>query len=348
MSVRLQYNDKLGRVIRLDDMDTLGISTQTLAEEAIDEGPLEEAIALVDYFHQEMRIMHEILVTWLTDIVGYLLEREGVQEPDALSESLLHTWRSFPLGEGLRERCRAAIEQGDAAGAKDFLDRMRLEFKDPHDVLVAWVQDLLTTIARRWGEEAVLDSVLQTHQQIWGDRYERWDEMTPHEKLALTVEGMRGGHLSGERRRGDVELRDDGDRLTMVMGLCGSGGVLRRGDPETGRAPHPFGEYGVNRQPHDWTWQKTGIPWYCTHCCIAMEWLPGQRRGRPLRPLDHVLDSRAPSTWYVYKDEADTRAYHYPRTGLAVPPEAPDTGEDWRVEYPGGSGPKPASEGPRD
>jgi hypothetical protein len=345
MSVRLQYNEKLGRVIRLDDLDTLGISTQTLAEEAIDEGPFEEAIALVDYFHQEMRIMHQILVTWLTDIVGYLLEREGVQEPDALSESLLHTWRSFPLGEGLRERCRAAIEQGDAGRAKDFLDRMRLEFKDPHDVLVAWVQDLLTTIARRWGEEAVLDSILQTHQQIWGDRYERWDEMTPHEKLALTVEGMRGGHLSGDRRRGDVELRDDGDRLTMVMGLCGSGGVLRTGDPETGRGPHPFGEHGVNRQPHDWTWQKTGIPWYCTHCCIAMEWLPGRRRGRPLRPLDHVLDPRAPSTWYVYKDEAATRAYHYPRTGLAVPPDAPDTGEDWRVEYPGGSGPKPASEG---
>ncbi|MCB0229316.1 MAG: hypothetical protein KDH90_09335, partial [Anaerolineae bacterium] len=62
---------------------------------------------------------------------------------------------------------------------------------------------------------------------------------TPHEKLALTVEGMRGGHFSGERRRGDVTVRDDGDRLVMVMELCGSGGVLRRGDPETGRPPHP-------------------------------------------------------------------------------------------------------------
>ena len=116
-----------------------------------------------------------------------------------------------------------------------------------------------------------------------------------------------------------MSLRDDGDRLVMVMELCGSGGVLRRGDPETGRLPHPVGEHGVNQQPHDWTWQKTGVHWYCSHCAIAMEWLPGQRKGRLLRPLDHVMDPQAPCTWYVYKDEDKTRAYHYPRTGTSYP-----------------------------
>jgi hypothetical protein len=123
----------------------------------------------------------------------------------------------------------------------------------------------------------------------------------------------------------------------MVMELCGSGGVLRRGDPETGRPPHPIGERGANQQPHAWTWHKTGVHWYCSHCCIAMEWLPGQRSGRPLRPLDHVMDPHAPCTWYVYKDEADTRAYHYPRSGLETPAGAPDRGEDWQAEYLGGS-----------
>ena len=136
----------------------------------------------------------------------------------------------------------------------------------------------------------MLELIQETHQSIWGDRYENWAKMTPHEKMALTVEGMRGGHFSGERRRGDMTLRDDGDRLVMVMELCGSGGVLRRGDPETGRPPYPVGEHGVNQEPHLWTWQKTGIHWYCSHCAIAMEWLPGRQRGRLLRPLDHVMD----------------------------------------------------------
>jgi hypothetical protein len=259
----------------------------------------------------------------------------------------METWRSFPLGENLRENCKAACRDSFNADhtpnpakiteAVELLDRMRLEFKNPHEVLVAWVQNLLTYIAEQWGEAAVLDSILETHQSIWGDRYEHWHKMTPHEKLALTVEGMRGGHFSGERRRGDMTLLDQGDRYKMVMELCGSGGVLRRGDPETGRPPHPVGERGVNKEPHLWTWQKTGVYWYCTHCCIAKEWLPGHQTGRLLRPLDHVLDPDAPCTWYIYKDEAATRAYHYPRSGVNIPPDAPEHGEDWQIEYPGGS-----------
>jgi hypothetical protein len=298
--------------------------------------------------------MHTIMHTWLTDITRFIIEKGGpTNHASDLSTTLLDIWRTYPLGEALRDRCKAAIalcgiaplgtnsSQGDdrfikVGEAFTLLDQMRLEFKYPHDVLVAWVQNLLTSIAVRWGEEAVLESILETHQSIWGDRYESWAMLTPHEKMALTVEGMRGGHFSGERRRGDMTLRDDGDRLVMVMDLCGSGGVLRRGDPETGRPPYPVGEHGVNQEPHLWTWQKTGVHWYCSHCAIAMEWLPGRQRGRLLRPLDHAMDPAAPCTWYIYKDEAQTRAYHYPRTGVSLPPDAPDRGENWQVEYPSG------------
>ncbi len=347
--IKLEFSQHLGRMLRMDDLETLGISTQTLAEEAIHAGRIGEAVALVDYFHQEMRIIHDILVTWLTDVTRYIIARYGgADQARYVSLKLLGTWRDYAFGVDLRERCKEIIQacrQTDgsvdpalAAPAIELLDHMRLEFKYPHDVLVAWVQDLLTYIAETWGEDAILDSILETHQSIWGDRYERWDELTPHEKLALTAEGMRGGHFSGERRRGDMTLIDEGDRYKMIMELCGSGGVLRRGDPETGRPPHPVGDHGTNTQPHLWTWGKTGVHWYCSHCCIAMEWLPGRsRQGRPLRPLDHVMDPDAPCTWYVYKDEADTRAYHYQRSGLETPADAPDKGEDWRTEYPGGS-----------
>ncbi len=345
--LKLEYNQTLKRTLRVDDLETLGVSTQTLAEKAIQAGRVEEAAALVDYFHQEMRIMHDILVTWLTDITRYIVAHQGgAEHSHEVSQTLLATWRRYPLGIDLQERCKEAIRASRGEDglvnpvmverAIDLLDHMRLEFKYPHDVLVAWIQDLLTYIAEMWGEEAVLNSILETHQSIWGDRYERWSQMTPHEKIALTVEGMRGGHFSGERRRGDMTLLDQGDRYKMIMELCGSGGVLRRGDPETGRPPHPVGAHGTNHEPHLWTWQKTGVHWYCSHCCIAMEWLPGRNGGRLLRPLDHVLDPKAPCTWYVYRDEADTRAYHYARSGVPTPSDAPDTGEDWQIEYPGG------------
>jgi len=345
--LKLVHSPILGRVVRLDDLDTLGISTQTLAEEAIARGDREQAIALVAYFYEEMRIMHGILATWIRDILRYITEHAGADDAMArhASAGMARMLEAYPIGQASRDRTQAAIAAGDAPAATDWLDKMRLEFKNPHEMLVAWIQDLLTFVAATWGEESVLDSILETHQSIWGDRYARWDQMTPHEKLALTVEGMRGGHFSGARRRGDMTLADDGDRFRIVMDPCGSGGVLRRGDPETGRGPYPIPEEGVNAEPHPWTWHKTGIHWYCSHCAISMEWLPGRVRGRPLRPLDHVMAPAAPCTWYIYKDEAQTRAYHYPRTGLPTPADAPHAGEEWQAEYPGGP---PAASGARD
>jgi hypothetical protein len=338
--VRLEYRPVLGRTIRMDDLDTLGVGTQTLAEDAIAAGDWEGAAALVRYYYDEMRIMHGILTTWIQDIQRYIVEHAGAEaeQARAASAGLVRTLWAYPIGQAGRDRCLEALAGRTGAAAVDWLERMRLEFKNPHELLVAQIQDLLTYIAETWGEEQVLDSMQQTYQSIWGDRYARWDQMTPHEKLALTVEGMRGGHFSGLRRRGDMLLIDEGDRYRMVMDPCGSGGVLRRGDPETGRGPYPITEHGTNRQLHLWTWQKTGVHWYCTHCCFSMEWLPGRVRGRPLRPLDHVLDPGAPCTWYIYKDEAHTRAYHYARSGLATPSDAPQWGEDPQVEYPGGPG----------
>ncbi len=222
--LKLEYNENVGRVLRMDDIETLGTTTQTLAEEAIRGGRVDEAIDLADYYHQEMRIMHDIMTTWLTDITRYIVEHEGdTSSGSAISRALFKTWDAFPIGEASRDRCKQAIvdDQEDEAIAQ--LEKTRLEFKNPHDILVAWVQDLLTFIAKTWGEDAVLDSILETHESIWGDRYESWGQMTPGEKLALTVEGMRGGHFSGSRRRGDMILIDQGDRYKMVMDPCGSG-----------------------------------------------------------------------------------------------------------------------------
>ncbi|MFN8377410.1 MAG: hypothetical protein U0452_01960 [Anaerolineae bacterium] len=317
----IQHSEAIGRALRLDDMDTIGVSTQTLAEEALAAGQDETFVTYVNYFLREMQIMHGILTTWIEDIARFILEKSGAAPGLDVSGAagMVRHLKTVELGIAPRDRALEALERGDRAAAANWLDRMRLEFKNPHELLVACVQDMLTYCADTWGEDAVLETILHTHQSIWGDRYAAWDKMTPWEKVALTVEGMRGGHFSGARRRGDVQVSEEDDRYVIGFDPCGSGGVLRRGDPETGRAPYPISEHGVNQEPHLWTWQKTGVHWYCSHCAIAMEWLPGRKRGHPLRPLDHTLDPNAPCVWYVYKDEAQTRDYHYPRTGLVKP-----------------------------
>ena len=78
--LRLEHSEAIGRVLRLDDLDTLGISTQTLAEEAVVRGDWEQARSLVDYFYEEMRIMHGILTTWIRDILRYIVAHGGADD----------------------------------------------------------------------------------------------------------------------------------------------------------------------------------------------------------------------------------------------------------------------------
>lgn len=320
--LKLEYNALLGRDLRVDDIETIGRSTYSLIEEAIRNGRNDDVLLLLPYYLKELQIMHEILMIWAQDIMRYLIRRDTGSEnavADTLSAVICKTWRDFELGIAPLQQVGTAVVAGNQQAALDALERMWLEFKVPHDVLVAWINEMFAYLARD-AEQHVLDSILETHQSIWGNRYEKWDQMTPWEKVALTVEGMRG-HLSGQSRKGDVLVREEDDRFLIAFDPCGTGGVLRRGDPETGR--RPYATDGMNKQPQDWIWEeKTGVHWYCTHCAIAMEWLPGRQRGYVFRPLDHNLDHNAPCVWYVYKDEKQSRAYHYPRTGLDIPLEA--------------------------
>ena len=79
----LEHSDAIGRVLRLDDLYTLGVSTQTLAVDAIARGDWEQARSLVDYFYDEMRIMHGILTTWIRDILRYIVEHSGADDAAA-------------------------------------------------------------------------------------------------------------------------------------------------------------------------------------------------------------------------------------------------------------------------
>ena len=45
--LKLEFNQIVGRILRVDDLETLGISTQTLAEDAIQAGRVGEALLVV-------------------------------------------------------------------------------------------------------------------------------------------------------------------------------------------------------------------------------------------------------------------------------------------------------------
>lgn len=298
------WSDSLGRRLRTDGPETVGISTQTLAEQAIQAGQFAVAADLGSYFHEEMTRINEALYTWQVEILAFRAEKESVQPRVARDEAdrVVRALRSYDPGAGdlsaFIERCTA----GDATGANTRLELMRVRTAAVHDHLVYWIQGLLTDLAARHDDDAVLDVVLRTYERLWGPRYANWDTLPAIERLQLSVEGMRG-HLSGPGHRGDVGVIDEGHRYVMTLDPCGSCGILRRGDTDSGRPPcQPAG----TTRPHPWAWGRVGLGWYAVHSAIVMEWLQLSKGMPPMRPLADC-DTDIPCRWFVYKDPSQAR-----------------------------------------
>jgi hypothetical protein len=225
----LVRSERLGRAIRQDDIDILGVSTFALFDRSVQSGRFDHAATLAPYAWDECGRIGQALYTWIDDIVAFEL-RGGGSFPWPVAKGLMSDVRTYNIGSGDLEAAIAACRAGDAAEASAALERMRVRWCAIHDWLVVWIQELLASLAARFGEGAVLESVRHAYEVIWGPRYVHWYQMTPLERLQLSVEGMRG-HLSGPQRRGDVGLLEEHDRFVMELDPCGSCGVLRRGDP---------------------------------------------------------------------------------------------------------------------
>lgn len=313
------FSEVLGRPIRQDGLETLGTSTQTLAEQALADGHWTLAAELTRYFASEIRIMNDVLFVWMADILDYRLAKAGATET-GLGTILLKGYRAYEPGSGDLDRALTAISAHDPAAATTAIELMRVRWAAQHDGLVVWIQEVLSEIAGSYGEDAIREVVTLAYEHIWKPRYELWPKMSPEERLQLSVEGMRGGHLSGPRHRGDVGVSDEGDRFVMSLDPCGSCGVLRRGDPDSGRAPH---QPASNQEPHAWTQRRTGMGWYSVHSMIALEYIQMADGQPPLRPLEDCDMPDRPCRWFIYKDVTKPRAIHYERQGFTPPADAP-------------------------
>lgn len=298
------WSASLGRRLRVDGPRTVGVSTQTLAEQALDNGDFDAATDLGTYYAEETSRINEALYTWLVQILSFRAEQDGVDAATALEAATrdVDALSTYAPGAGDLIAYGQHCTHGNGPAAAGRIELMRVRTAAVHDHLVHWIQGLLTDLAGRHGDEAVLAVVLRTYDVLWAPRYADWDTMPALERLQLSVEGMRG-HLSGPGHRGDVGVIEEPDRYVMVLDPCGSCGVLRRGDPDSGRPPaQPAG----TTRPHSWSWNRVGLGWYAAHSAIVMEWLQAQSGRPPMRPLADCDTDRA-CRWFVYKDPAAAR-----------------------------------------
>jgi len=138
----------------------------------------------------------------------------------------------------------------------------RAENKAMHDASVSIIDDALTYLAR-FGEE----EVPKFWRQSFYSRVKDWPSVTPgvEETFQRFTEFYRS-HFS------DFTIVEEPDRYVVRCDPCGSGGKLRRTK-----------SVGTTKKAYPWSWGKSGIPYYCTHCCVAWEIIPTELWGYPIR-----------------------------------------------------------------
>ncbi len=333
MKSDLAHSEKLGRRIRAGSPASLGVSTYDLIGEALHAGDRVKAGDYLSYAIEEASRIFFVFTTWIDAMLRY-----GEAELEDFADRLAALERTLgappPLVEEPADVGRAeaavaavAVRRGDARAVEDALAALREAQLTVHDLQADWCWALLTSFRDALGEERV-EEVLRVTQAPWlADRYARYADMTAEESLQLTVEGMRG-HLTGPGRKGTVDVRDEDDKWVLSFDPCGSGGRMRRGDPERGQVPRtePPYEFGVTEDAHPWSWGQKGVCLYCAHCAVVNEILAIEATGAPMRVVDYPTDPGAPCRWTIYKSPDLVPDEAYKRVGKQ-PPQRRSTSE---------------------
>ncbi len=154
-----------------------------------------------------------------------------------------------------------AMQAGRVDEALNFLQYSCAENQAMHDIMVVFVDDVLAHLAR-FGE----GEVLKLMRQRYYDRVKSWLSVTPgvEETLQVLAEYFRS-HFS------NFTVVEEPDRYIMSLNPCGSGGRLRRSR-----------HVATTKEAYPWSWGKSGVSYYCTHCCVFFEIIPTELRGYPL------------------------------------------------------------------
>lgn len=347
MVTHLTWSEDLGKRVRTGDWADQVVPTVDKIEEAIREGRGEEAAQLIDYFMEEAKVVHAIYKTWSGGFEEWLRGKEVGEEELAgelgrLRELLRlpdgSAFAPFDMWEELGERAGRLgnnVRAGEAGAGEAVaeMDRLREGWRRLHDRWVDYMSGILAYGARRFGEASLEDMYRFTLEPYIRERYMPFDLRerdyadTIFRNMYTTVEAMRA-HLCGPGRRGEMDLDEYEDRWVVSFDPCGSGGRSSRGDPAegTGSRVLPPYEFGVTQGEYDWAWNEKGVCYYCAHCCLALERLPAERWGHPVRVVDSPLypeETGGPQpkkcTWTVYKTVEAIPEEAYRRIGLTKP-----------------------------
>ena len=208
--------------------------------------------------------------------------------------------RLADLGVPTATLAAEAVKAGRVDEALEFIEYGTFEAKKMHDASVTVIDDFLGHLARRFGEEEIAT--------MWRECFHA--RVANRMALNLTLEQQVQRYAEDHRGHGaDLEVFEEKERYVLKLNTCGSGTMLRKTRPDL----------GVTREPHPWSWGRTGVPYYCTHCCIAFEIIATELQGYPARIHECPRKADGPCFNYVYKEPEAIPEEYFTRVGAAKP-----------------------------
>jgi hypothetical protein len=181
--------------------------------------------------------------------------------------------------------------------------RARKEWQGTHDLYRDWLTGTLSSIGRRYGDEALFE-ILQETISSWlkplAERILKGDRRATVEGMAAAMRGHLGAF---------AKIEEDEEKFTFEM-PCPSGGKLIT----DGRYDPPY-NYLKIAKPQLMTYGRKDFPVYCAHCyfqdALPLDWF-----GEPLwltEPAQNL--GKEPCIRYLYKNVRDVPRSFYERLG---------------------------------
>ncbi|MBI4561128.1 MAG: hypothetical protein HY724_03710 [Candidatus Rokubacteria bacterium] len=242
----------------------------------------------------------------------------GLLAPSAeggLGGDLARTVRLLDEAESLfsREQARLAhevvraVEAGDAARARALVDeKERGQYVPLHDRLIRFMAEVFAYVLEQFGPGELYRFHRGTAE---GQRqgFEKWDRLTPAEFAQATAFLLK-------QHMGELEVREDDAKFTIVQTPCGSGGRLRLAGAYSGPRALAFVE---ERGPL--TLGGKEFPVYCSHCPIWNSVAPIEWFGRPHWVFENPARPDGSCTLHIYKHRDLVPAAYVRQLGQAEP-----------------------------
>ena len=210
------------------------------------------------------------------------------------------------LSRSYLDRAIEAMDDGHIEKAKDLLETQRVETKNCHDLMVDYVWTLLTYIGKHYGEEGV-HKALEFRHGVQKQVAERMLDMSPEDAVRFKAKIHRGHHSV-------FTIVEEPERYVMRLDPCNTGGRMLRQ-----RMDQPPIGLLCTKEPHNWTWNKEDVSYYCAHC--AMHEIQGMEKGapHPTWVFECPENPDDPCVQYCYKRTEYVPEVYFERIGKKKP-----------------------------